>query len=142
MNTNSENPKVGKIFQEMVCKSMSAFFDMAFDLEVAIPIGYPPKRHKFDCVSENQKIVVECKCYTWTDTGNVPSAKMMGMNEAIFYMGYLPKDTTKILCIRKSIHEKKSETLAEYYCRINNHLLADVKIFEVDDQGQIRVIKN
>ena len=39
MNTNSENPKVGKTFQEI-------------------------KNHKFDCVSDDKKIVVGCKCYT------------------------------------------------------------------------------
>lgn len=26
MNTNSENPKVGKAFQEMVCKSVEEYF--------------------------------------------------------------------------------------------------------------------
>ena len=26
MNTNSENPKVGKAFQEMVCKSVEDYF--------------------------------------------------------------------------------------------------------------------
>lgn len=41
MNTNSENPKVGKAFQEMVCKSVSEYFQTDFDLEVAIPIGHP-----------------------------------------------------------------------------------------------------
>ena len=86
MNTNSENPKVGKAFQEMVCKSVSEYFQTDFDLEVAIPIGYPSKNHNFDCVSDDKKIVIECKCYSWTDTGNVPSAKMMGMNEALFYI--------------------------------------------------------
>lgn len=29
-----------------------------------------------------------------------------------------------------AIHPKKSETLAEYYYRINKHLLGDVKIME------------
>lgn len=108
---------------------------------MAIPIGHPSKNHKFDCVSDDKKIVVECKCYTWTDTGNVPSAKMMGMNEALFYMSYLPDDTTKVLCIKKAVHPKKQETLAEYYVRIDGHLLRDVKVFEVDDRGGITVIK-
>ena len=28
MNTNSENPKVGKAFQEMVCKSVEEYFNI------------------------------------------------------------------------------------------------------------------
>lgn len=141
MNTNSENPKVGKAFQELVCSRLEQHFAVPFRMEVALPIGYPQKLHKFDCVSEDGEIVVECKCYTWTETGNVPSAKMMGMNEAIFYMSYLPKDMIKILCIKKATHMRKTETLADYYCRIDGHLLRDVKVFEVDDLGNIRIVK-
>ncbi len=102
MNTNSENPKVGKTFQEMVCKSVSEYFQVDFDLEVAIPIGHPSKNHKFDCVSD---------------------------------------DTTKVLCIKKAVHLNKQETLAEYYVRIDGHLLRDVKVFEVDEQGGINVVR-
>lgn len=141
MNTNSENPKVGKAFQELVLKSMEKHFGIDFEMEVAIPIGKPSKNYKFDCVSEDRKIVVECKCYTWTTTGNVPSAKLMGLNEALFYMSYLPDDITKILCIKKSVYPRKTETLAEYYCRIDGHLLGDVMVYEVDDEGLIKVLK-
>ena len=142
MNTNSENPKVGRAFQELVLKNMERYFDIAFDMEVAIPIGKPSKNHKFDCVSEDGKIIVECKCYTWTNTGNVPSAKLMGLNEALFYMSYLSADSTKILCIKKSVYPGKIETLAEYYCRIDGHLLRDVKVYEVDDNGAFRILKD
>lgn len=141
MDTNSENPKVGKTFQEMVRKSLLQYFQTDFDLEVAILIGHPSKNHKFDCVSDDRKIIAECKCYTWTDIGNVPSAKMMGMGEALFYMIYLPEDTIKVLCIKKATHPKRQETLAEYYVRIDGHLLWDIKVFEVDDWGKITVIK-
>jgi len=33
------------------------------------------------------------------------------------------------------------ETLAEYYCRINGHLLGRIEVFEVDDAGNTRIIK-
>lgn len=141
MNSNSDNPKVGKAFQELVQRNIEDYFGQPFELEKAIPIGKPAKLHRFDLVSQDLSIVVECKCYTWTDTGNVPSAKLMGMNEALFYMGYLPESTKKILCVRKSQHPKKTETLAEYYVRIDGHLLRDVCVFEVDDDGQIAVVR-
>ena len=141
MNSNSENPKVGKAFQELVCKSITKYFGIPFKFEVTLPIGDPKKLHKFDCVSEDNKIVVECKCYTWTDSGNVQSAKMRGLNEAVFYMSYLPLDITKIICMKKATRTKKLETLAEYYCRTYGHLLSGVTVFEIDDFGEIRVIK-
>ena len=142
MNTNSENPKVGKAFQEIVCRKMEEYFGTYFDLEVPMPIGKPAKDHRFDCVSEDRSIVVECKAYTWTDSGNVPSAKLMGMNEALFYMSYLPENVTKILCIKKATHPKRTETLAEYYYRIDGHLFRDVKIFEADEFGNLKAIKD
>lgn len=140
MNSNSDNPRVGREFQERVCTIMQQYWGKDFELEVPIPIGAPPKEHRFDCVSKDKSIVVECKCYAWTDSGNIPSAKLMGMNEAIFYMSYLPADVKKILCIRKATHAKKEETLAEYYCRIDGHLLRDVDVCEVDDLNQLRFV--
>jgi len=43
------------------------------------------KVHKFDLVSQNKKMVVECKKYYWTKGGNPPSAKFATLNEAVFY---------------------------------------------------------
>ena len=142
MNTNSENPKVGKAFQLLAQKSLAAYFGVPFRLEAALPIGNPPKLHNFDCASQDGKIVAECKCYTWTESGNVPSAKLMGMNEAVFYMSYLPQNVTKVLCIKKATHPRRTETLADYYCRIDGHLLEHIKVLEIDESGDIRVIKN
>ena len=58
-------------------------------VEKKIPIGDPAKDHKFDIVSGDNSIAIECKCYTWTVTGNVPSAKMGFTNEAAFYLSFL-----------------------------------------------------
>lgn len=65
----------------------------------------------------------------------------MGMNEAIFYISYLPANVKKILCIKKAVHPKKEETLAEYYCRIDGHLLREVDVYEVDDLGQLCFVR-
>lgn len=138
---NSDNPRVGRDFQNLVCKQMESFYHKGFGLEVPIPIGSPPKDHRFDCVSKDQSIVVECKCYTWTSTGNVPSAKLMGLNEAVFYMSYLPENVTKIIAMQRSCYPGKMETLAEYYNRIDGHLLNGIHIAEIDQQGNINWIR-
>jgi hypothetical protein len=142
MNSNSENPKVGRVFQELVAKLLTSYFNETFYNDIVIPIGEPAKNHKFDCVSEEQSIIAECKCYTWTETGNIPSAKMGFINEAVFYMSYLSKDTIKIVVMKKATHPRRNETLAEYYCRTNMHLLKGIKVFELDLEKEfLKVIK-
>ena len=40
---------------------------------IVISIGRPPKEYKSDLADADRSIVDECKCYTWTDSGNVLS---------------------------------------------------------------------
>ena len=127
---NSENPKKGAVFQGQVQQWFQQSYGIEFELEKKIPIGYPPKFHKFDIVDVNNSIAVECKCYTWTETGNVPSAKMGFCNAAAFYLSFLPDEYEKIIVMLYSWNEHRSESLAEYYFRTNYHLLGKTKVAE------------
>ena len=141
MNTNSENPKVGKAFQIAVKKWFEEAYDRPFELEQRIPIGKPSKLHSFDIADEQQRIVIECKCYTWTEAGNVPSAKMGFTNEAAFYLSFLPETTEKIIVMLCAKHSKCNETLAEYYFRTYRHLLGNIKVFEFDvSENEMRFV--
>ena len=130
--SNSDNPKNGAMFQKQVMEWFQKQFGSGFELEKKIPIGQPPKDHKFDIVNSDQRIVIECKRYTWTETGNVPSAKMGFTNEAAFYLSFLPDSYEKYIVMLRSYHSKRSESLAEYYYRTNRHLLGRVKVAEFD----------
>jgi hypothetical protein len=132
MNTNSENPRVGKTFQIAVQHWFEETLHMPFKMEQKIAIGNPAKLHSFDIASLDGNIVIECKCYTWTESGNVPSAKMGFTNEAAFYLSFLPKETDKAIVMLKATHPRRSETLAEYYFRTNRHLLGNIKVCEFD----------
>lgn len=134
MNKNCENPRVGKAFQIAVKEWFEETYTSPFELECKIAIGSPKKLHSFDIASSDETIVVECKCYTWTETGNVPSAKMGFTNEAAFYLSFLPDDTERIIVMLHAKHAKRNETLAEYYFRMNRHLLGKIKILEFDIQ--------
>ena len=61
MNSNSDNPKVGKDFQRKVLSIAQKTFNMPFDEEKVVPVGNPPKEHKFDVVSADGDIIIECK---------------------------------------------------------------------------------
>ena len=133
MNTNSENPRVGKAFQIAVKDWFEKEYNTSFVLEEKILIGKPSKLHSFDIADENKKTVIECKCYTWTEAGNVPSAKMGFVNEAAFYLSFLPDSTEKIIVMLCARYTKRSETIAEYYFRTYRHLLGNIKIYEFDN---------
>lgn len=142
--SNSDNPKNGAVFQRMVMDWFQEnYSDMTFELEKKLPIGEPKKNHKFDIVDQNNTVAIECKRYTWTEAGNVPSAKMGFVNEAAFYLSFLPDSFEKYIVMLYSFHAKRQETLAEYYYRTNKHLLGKIKIAEFNpDKKQLRIIGN
>ena len=64
------------------------------------------------------------------------------LNQAAFYMFFLPDSTTKILVMKKSVHPKRKETLMDYYDRTYRHLIKDIWLFEIDEANEtIRVLK-
>ena len=141
MNSNSDNPKVGKQFQIAVKDWFQKNYNCEFEMEKRIAIGVPAKLHSFDISDINETTVIECKCYTWTESGNVPSAKMGFTNEAAFYLSFLPDNLERIIVMAYAVHPKRAETLAEYYFRTNRHLLGRIKIMEYDsNSGEMKTI--
>lgn len=136
--SNSENPKNGADFQKAVQEYFIHKYGTGFELEKKIRIGKTEKKdHKFDIVNLEKGIVIECKRYTWTETGNVPSAKMGFTNEAAFYLSFLPDSYTKYIVMLRSYHHKRNESLAEYYLRTNRHLLGNIIVAEYDPSTDI-----
>ena len=141
--SNSDNPKNGADFQKKVKVWFEKNYSLTFDLEKKIAIGNPRKDHKFDIVCESKKIAIECKRYTWTETGNVPSAKMGFTNEAAFYLSFLSDDYDKRIVMLRSFNSKRQESLAEYYYRTYKHLIGDIRIFEYDPESdEMREIRD
>ncbi len=137
MVSNSDNPKNGTTFQKQVKDWFDKEYNQTFELEQKIAIGNPPKDHKFDIVCEEERIVIECKRYTWTETGNIPSAKMAFTNEAAFYLSFLSEKYTKYIVMLCSHHQKRNESLAEYYYRTYKHLIGDIHILEYDPENDV-----
>ena len=62
----------------------------------------------------------------------MPSAKLGFVNEAVFYLSFLPEHIVRFVVMRKDTHPIKSETLAEYYFRTYRHLLKGVFVLEIE----------
>ena len=139
---NRLNPRKGRAFQKLAAEILSRHFGVEFRLDYPIPIGNPPKEHRFDLVSIDSRYVGECKSYSWTEGGNVPSAKMGFVNEAVFYLLFLSPEIVRFVVMRKDIHPRRGESLADYYYRTYHHLLNGVLILEVDtESGKLREIE-
>ncbi len=143
--SNSDNPIIGAEFQEQVRIWFQERYGKEFASEKKIAIGFYPdnkKDHKFDIVAEDASMAIECKRYTWTVSGNVPSAKMGFTNEAAFYLSLLPASYEKYIVMLYSYNAKRGETLAEYYYRTNSHLLGEIKVAEYDPETkEFRIIQ-
>ena len=127
----------------MAAEVLGRHWGVLFELEVAFAIGQPSKEHRFDLASADRQYVGETKSYTWTETGNVPSAKMAFVNEAVFYLSHLPATYVRFVAMLKDVHPKRGESLADYYYRTYRHLLHGVRILEVDRAtGGIREVGN
>ena len=141
--SNSDHTRMGKEFQELVQGIVEKRFKQTFEKEKVVHIGLPPKGHKFDLVSEDGTVIIECKRYTWTKGGNVPSAKMAVLDEAILYMRSVPYYATKIITVLESYDPtgKHKESLAQYFVDKHGHLLADIEIWEVSLDGKVKKLK-
>lgn len=127
------NTQAGREFEE----AARFFFESTgTPLGPAFPVpvgGRIKKRHNFDLGSENPPILVECKSYTWTETGNPPSAKIRGMNEVMLLFSVSPSHYRKILFVLKHLHQRTKRSLATHYIRTQGHLIPEgVEIWEFD----------
>ena len=100
-----------------------------------IPVGVEKltKPREFDLGSEEPPCIVECKSHTWTESGNIPSAKLTVWNEAMYYFHMAPRQYRKIFFVLKDFTSKRNESLAGYYLRNYSHMVpSGVEFWEYD----------
>jgi len=128
------NTQVGRDF-EAKAQFFFAGKQLQLTRHIPIDIGINGKKpHNFDLGNRNGKVLVECKAHTWTESGNVPSAKMTTWNQAMFFFHVAPCGFRKILFVRRDFNRKRNESLGQYYIRANSHLIPkDVEVWEFDE---------
>lgn len=117
---------------------LEQLFQEPFDIEIEFPLGTPPKLHPFDIVSRSRSVVCECKAYTWTSGGNVPSAKITHLREAVGYLNQLPGEVIRILAVQRATHVRQRDTLGEYFVRLNATMIGEVVVVESDSASALR----
>lgn len=135
------NSHAGKAFE---INAKQHFMNCGFTLNENVPysIGFTKikKNHLFDLGgldNHGKNVMIECKSHTWTSGQNTPSAKLTVWNEAMLYFSLLPDDVRRIFFVLKDFSVKRNETLANYYIRLNSHLIPKgVEIIEFDITNQ------
>ena len=128
------NAAKGLSFRDTARPILERDLGVSLSPEVSLPIGKPPKQHKFDLVAEDQSWVLECKALQWRENGGVPQAKITSITEAaICLRDFIHPHTRRAIILSRATHSKRRETLAEYYARLHCHNLAGlVGLVEVD----------
>jgi hypothetical protein len=127
------NAGVGRSFEDIARAFFLSEEGIALEPHYSVPVGLSDlkKNHRFDLGSHQPPILVECKSHTWTQSGNVPSAKMTVWNEAMYYFHVAPSHFRKVMFVLK--HERRGISLANYYLGTYNHLIpAGVEFWEYD----------
>lgn len=128
------NKEKERLFQEKCKILLESEFATVFDREVRIelPDGRP---HVFDLATAEHDVVAECKAYSWTESGNIPSAKISNLREALDLLRGLPDSTKTFLIIKKDPHPIHKETLADYFAKLDKKILGRVNVLEVSEVG-------
>jgi hypothetical protein len=131
------NAHAGREFEELALTYFAKQEGLRLVPSLVVPLGHGHKKeHRFDLGSIDPAVLVECKSHNWTVTGNMPSAKITVWNEAMYYFHLAPAHFRKILFVVEARHMRQRETLAEYYVRINGHLIPEgVSIVEFNPES-------
>jgi hypothetical protein len=132
------NAHVGRDFEEVARDYFLRIEGLKLQKNFPVEVGanITKKCRRFDLGSEEPPILVECKSHRWTETGNMPSAKVTVWNESMFYFHIAPSRYRKVLFVLRDVHTRKTESLAEYYIRNCAHLIpAGVSIIEFDEMS-------
>jgi len=121
-------------FKNTISKLLSERLSINLEQGIKIPIGLDSKKLKeFDLGSLESKVLVLCKSHTWTETGNVPSAKLNVFLNDMYSFHLAPKEYKKIFVILKDVHKKRGISLGEYYVTTKDHMIPrDVDFYELD----------
>ncbi len=135
------NPERGRAFRDAARPILERELGVRLAREVSLPVGRPPKDHKFDLVAEDKSWILECKNLAWRENGGVPQAKITSISEAAaVLMQCAHQACRRALVLSRATHPKQRDSLAEYYVRLHAHnLAAAVGVAEIDTtSGSLR----
>jgi len=92
--------------------------------------------HKFDSVSKDGEIVIECKSYTWVNGEDIPPAKISTLNETLLFLSRVEAER-KMIVIQDDFRDSDGKSFAEYYVDHYGGLMDDVEVWSYIPQSSI-----
>lgn len=94
-------------------------------VEISLPDG---QVHRFDLASDDGTVLIECKSYTWTKSGNEPAAKLNhAKTDALMLKASTAK--RKLLVFEDDLHPTTRKSLAELFARRSQSWRGDVEVW-------------
>lgn len=118
---STSNSQVGIDFEAKAKNYLEKRFNCAFTKNFGLKIGINNSRkklHRFDLGCKDNNIIVECKSHTWTESGNMPSAKVTVLREAIFYFHFVRFSIYKNFICQKKYSSKKWRIISSIFCSV------------------------
>jgi hypothetical protein len=75
------------------------------------------------------------KAFTFTASGNNPSAKISTLREAAWYLRSIPGEVHRLLIVEQAPHPIRGDTVGRYFVRLNSIVLDRVTVLEVPVDG-------
>ncbi len=127
-----------RAFQLLAKRYFESEFGVALIAEVSVRLD-DGQVHRFDLGSQEATILIECKCYTFTATGNEPAAKL-NHAKTDAHLLRASHANRKIIIFDDDLHPKKG-SLAHLFARRNSSWLADVEVWR-HWQGHFEKVQN
>lgn len=106
------------------------FFGEKLDIELSetkLQVGQN-QYHKFDLVSPDENILIECKSFTWTAGGNSPQAKFSTANETILFLSRVEAD--RKMLVMQDDFSPDGRSLVRTYANRYGGLADDIEIWQ------------
>lgn len=125
-----------RAFEKRVNQYFELFFGRDFIREKEWRVGLE-QVHKFDSVSEDGEIVIECKSYTWVNGEDIPPAKISTLNETLLFLSRVEAER-KLIVMQDDFRDSDGKSLAEYYVEHYGGLMDDVEVWSYIPKDSVR----
>lgn len=125
-----------KEFEQRATRYFEQEFERELVREKKRRVGHE-QFHKFDAVSTDGDIIIECKNYTWVNGEDPPPAKISNLNETLLFLSRVDAER-KLIVLQDDFRGSDEKSLAEYYVEHYGGLMDEVEVWSYVPKDSIK----